>query len=207
MAGDDRHDRRVTLGSGRGDRAGEGGFGVGGAGHPAQPVQVHVQDDLGGLAGAVGQAVRRDEQAAGFFEGVVLTLPPRPQVLRARALAERVQHRRQRRSAGGGQVAAQGARAAERGLQAHRPVIKPVVGAVGVGLGGVAADLFGEAADVGQVHAAARGGEQDRVGVVADLGGDLVGPRADLARPGRRRSSRRPGRRGRGGGRPGAAST
>ena len=64
VAGDDRHDRRVTFGSGRGDRAGEGGFGVGGAGHAAQPVQVHVQDDLGGLAGAVRQAVRR-RRAAG----------------------------------------------------------------------------------------------------------------------------------------------
>jgi hypothetical protein len=34
-----------------------------------------VQDDLGGLAGAVGQAIGADQEAAGFFEGVVLTLP------------------------------------------------------------------------------------------------------------------------------------
>ena len=76
VAGDDRHDRRVTLRSGRGDRAGERRFGVAGAGHAAQPVEVDVKHYLGGLAGPVRQAVRRDEQPAGFLEGVVLALPP-----------------------------------------------------------------------------------------------------------------------------------
>jgi hypothetical protein len=75
VAGDDRHDRRVAFGSGRRDRSGERGFGVGGAGHAAQPVQIHMEQNLGGLAGAVGQAVRGDEAPTGFLEGVVLALP------------------------------------------------------------------------------------------------------------------------------------
>ncbi len=49
-----------------------------------------MQLDLGGLARAVGEAAGGEEEAHGFFEGVVAALPGRPVVLRAGFLPERV---------------------------------------------------------------------------------------------------------------------
>ena len=84
-----------------------------------------------------------DQPPARFVQRVVITLPLRPQVLRSRALAQRLQHRGQRGGALRGQVPAQLPRAAEGPRQVHAAVIEPVI-IVSVGPGGLLADLLGQ---------------------------------------------------------------
>jgi hypothetical protein len=60
---------------------------IGGTRHGQQVIQRHVQLHLRGLARAVRQTPRRQQQPHGLFEGVVAALPGRAVILRARLLA------------------------------------------------------------------------------------------------------------------------
>jgi hypothetical protein len=89
VAGDDRDDAGITLTTwprrrtpGRPRR-----FRIGGAVQAAQLIQRHVQQDLGGLAGAVWQAPGGDQPPARFLQPVMITLPPAPDVFGAGFLA------------------------------------------------------------------------------------------------------------------------
>ncbi|HEY4851325.1 MAG TPA: hypothetical protein VII22_11045, partial [Streptosporangiaceae bacterium] len=107
----------------------------------------------------------------------MVALPLRPQVLRAGPLAERLEHRGQRRGALRGEIAVQLPGAAERRGQAQAAVVEPVV-AVGVGAGGLLADLLEQALQVTPLHAVGGRVQQDLVGAVAVLGGQQLGPLA-----------------------------
>jgi hypothetical protein len=112
----------------------------------------------------------------------VVTLPLRPQVLRPGPLAQRLQHRGQRRGALRAQVPAQLPGAAERRGQAQAPVVEPVI-AVGVGAGGGLADLVEQVLQVPPLRAAGGRVQQDLIGAIAVLGGQQLGPLADLPAP------------------------
>src|SRR5579859_377685 len=71
----------------------------------------------------------------GFLEGVVAALLGGPQVLRAAALAERVEDGGEGGGALGGQVAAQVAGVVEGGVEDQGPVAEPAPGRVVVGVG------------------------------------------------------------------------
>ena len=196
MAGDDRGDRRVAAGAGGRGRAvaSPGGSGLARAGQAQQLVEGHVQVDLGGLASPVGQPAG-DEAAARFGEGVVLPLARRPGVFRAGLDGQGVQHRAQRRGAVGGQLAVEGAGAAEVGEQPDPPVAEPVTVTVAVGAGEPLVQLLGQRGQVGQAGAAGRGVEEDLVRARAELGGQAAGPPGELPGPGHRQLAR--GERGR----------
>ncbi len=98
-------------------------------------------------------------------------------------LSEGVQDGVQVGRAAGGQVPGQPARAAEGRRVVQGPVGEPVIGAVVVGGGGAAPDLFRELAQCGQVQAGGCGGGQDRVRVGAGACGQEVGPVGQLPRP------------------------
>ena len=111
-----------------------------------------------------------------------MALPLGPGVFRPGFLAQSVQHGLHRFGAAGSQVAVESPGAAQGGLEPELPVLEPVI-PVTVGLGEAAPHLLGQPGQVGQFGAAGRGGEQDLVGVVAGVLGQLVGPVADLPRP------------------------
>ena len=195
-AGDDRDDRGVAVRARRRRSAGPGRLGGGGAGQAAELVQSQVQQDLGGLPGPLGQPPGGDQPPARLLEGVVLTLALAAQILRPGPLAQRVQHRAQRRRAAGGQVPVEAPGATEGGLQPHPPVREPVTVIV-VGLGQPAPHLLRQRAQVGQRGPGRGRAEQDLVRVPPVLLGQQIGPVADLPRPRRRQrpGGQRPGHR------------
>jgi len=91
------------------------------------------------------QAPRSDQPAAGFFEGVVVTLAFGPGVFGAVLFAQRVQDCVQCGGGLGGEVAAQHSGAAQGGGQFQVPVTEPaVIVIIVVRHGGALADLFGQ---------------------------------------------------------------
>ena len=127
-----------------------------------------------------------DQPPARLLQRVVLALALGPQILRARPLAQRVQHRLQRRGALRGQVPVQLPGAAEGGVQPHPPVREPVI-AVVVGPAQPAPHLLGQRAQVGQ-RPRRRPPRASRIYIRVRrvLLGQQVGPVADLPRPRRR---------------------
>ena len=77
--------------------------------------------------GPVRHHLRADQQLTALLQRVVEPLPLGPGVLCAGLLAQRLQHRLHRGGAFRGQVAADHARAAERGPDLHVPVVEPVI--------------------------------------------------------------------------------
>ena len=118
----------------------------------------------------------------------MVALPGGAHVLRAAALAERLQHRGDRRGALGGQVAADPPGPVEGGVQAQAPVAEPAAAGVFVGVGLLGAPgLVGglrEDLQVVQIRARRRGVDQDPVGLgLQFLVVDAAGPGGDLPRP------------------------
>ena len=144
-------------------------------------VQGHVERDLQWLPGPVGQEPGRGEPPAGFFQGVVVALGGGAGVFGACLLAQGVQDGAERGGALRGQVAPEFPGAAQGDIEPQAAVGEPV--GVAVRAGQVAAHLLGQGGQAGQVSAARRGGEQDRVGGGAVVFGQQVGPVADLPRP------------------------
>ena len=87
--------------------------------------------DMGVRAGPVRHHLRADQQLAALLQRVVEPLPLGAGILGAGFLAERLQHRLHGGGAFRGEVAADHARAAERGRGLHVPVVEPVL--IGVG--------------------------------------------------------------------------
>ena len=127
--------------------------------------------------------LRADQQLTAGLQRVVEPLPLGPGVLGAGFLAQRLQHRLHRRGAFRGQVAADDARAAERGRGLHVPVVEPVL--VGVGPRG-APLLQRDRGDHPQVipgGARLSGLDQDLDRLRAQLGRELLRPFGDRQCP------------------------
>ncbi len=129
------------------------------------------------LPGPLGQAPRAEQPPARLLERVVVALLHGAGVLGTHLLAQGVQHRLQRGGAPGGQVPGDPPGAAEGGVELQAAVQEPVI-AVLIGAGYPAPDLLRQLRQAGQVRAAGRRGQQDRVRI-------RRGPR-----PAGRRSSR-----------------
>ena len=142
-----------------------------------------VHRDVGVRAGPVRHHLRADQQLAALLQRVVEPLPLGPGVLGPGLLAERLQHGLHGGGAFRGEVAADDARAAERGADLHVAVVEPVL--IAVGLLGAPLLLQRNAGDHPQViqGRARRGGlhqDPDRLG--AQLGGELLRPLGDRQR-------------------------
>ena len=206
----DRGDPRVAglgFGAGAGQPAGLPGAGgdplvfyVGGGVHAAQVGEVDEDLGQGGLPGAVGQQPGLDQPVQRLGQGVMLPLLDAAVVFRAEVLAEGVEDGLQSSGAPGGQVPVELPHPAERRAQPQVPVVEPVlipvvaVAVVGVGVLGLPrlGDGPREDRQVLQRQAAGGGVQQDGVGLVPFLGGQLVGPVRRSPSPRTRRCPRRP---------------
>ncbi len=170
LAGQGREPGVLQLGGARQlEQVGEGDDGV----------------DVGVGAGPAGDEVGAEQELAGELEGVVVALGLGAVVVGAGLLAQGLQDRLQGGGALRGQVAAEAARAVDRGAELQVPVIEAVVGVVGVGLlrppflvGGL-----GDDGEVFQAGAGRGGVGQQPVDVVAPAGRELAGPAGDLVGP------------------------
>jgi hypothetical protein len=135
----------------------------------------------GGLAGDVGQPSGPNQQAEGFFEGVVVALGLGPVVLGAGFLGQGVEHGGERGGALGGEVPGELARAAVVQVEFDAAVGEPRV-AVGVFVGRRAPGehFLRQGGEVGEVRAAGVGGEQDFVRVLPVPFGEPVGQVEEL---------------------------
>ncbi|HUD36638.1 MAG TPA: hypothetical protein VMR14_07070, partial [Streptosporangiaceae bacterium] len=119
-AGDDGGDRCVAFLAGRRDWSGQARLGSTRARvaveAPDEFVEADVELDLDGLAGPVGQAVRGDQEPAGFLEGVVVALGLGAGVFGAGFLAQGVQDGLQGGGGLGGEVGVEAAGAVQGGL-------------------------------------------------------------------------------------------
>ncbi len=187
-AGDDGGDRGVAAGAGRRGDAVRGdprGGGLVGFGLAEQLAEGQVQLDLGGLPGPVRQPPGGDQPAAGFLQRVVVPLAGGAQVLGPGPAVQGVQHGLQRGRGRRGQVTVEAGVALVVAGQLQPPLAEPVAlpARVGIGPGGAGPDLLGEGGQVGQVRAAGGGGQQDPVGLVAGVRGQLAGPVTEVPRP------------------------
>jgi hypothetical protein len=168
-----------------GGPAGPDPFGPGllqfGAGVQGQQVgQGDVRDDLGGLPGPGRDQAGGDQPVHRLGEGVVVALGVGPVMVGAAGRGQCLQHGADERRAFGCQVARHYPGAVEGGLQPQGTVVQQlagivVVGGIGAGLG---LHLGGQFRQVPQAQAAPGGSGQDRVGVIAAVLGELVGPLA-----------------------------
>ena len=101
-------------------------------GQAAQRGQVDMDLDLGRLGVLAGVHGRRDQPLTRLLQRVMTPLRRGPGIFRAAPVRQRVQDHLQAGRAFGRQIALQPPRAAERGLQPHRPVREPVVVGSGV---------------------------------------------------------------------------
>jgi len=127
--GHNGRDGRVAFLARRGDWAGQVRLRIAWprvAVHPAGELfQAYVQLQLDGLAGAFGQTLGRDEEAARLLQCVVVALRQRSRVLRAGFLAEGVQDGLQGGGAVAGEVGVEAAGTVQGGLEAEPPVFEP----------------------------------------------------------------------------------
>ena len=220
-AGDDRDDEgvagdRLRVGPGQVPvLAGPGAEpGVLDDGRPVHVEEVPERD--GHIHAGVGSRPVRDhlgadEELAGLLEGVVVALLGGPQVLRAAALAERVDHRGEGGGALGGQVAPQVPGVVEGGVEDEGPVAEPAPGRVLLRVGLLRPPRLvgglGQQLQVIEVRARGGGVDEDLVGRGLELVGvDPAGPGGDLPRPRDRDRRRWRSRRRAMGGGPGGAS-
>ena len=130
-------------------------LGAAAAGQIPQLVQGQVQLDVGGRPGPAGQPPGPGQPAAGLLQRVVVTLHRGPPILGPGLLAQRLQHRAQRRRARRRQIPLQPARAAERQAQPHPPAGDPVlipaaIGTVTVGGRGAGPHLLSQPGQISQ---------------------------------------------------------
>jgi hypothetical protein len=95
---------------------------------------------------------------------------------------QRVQHHGHRGGCGAGQVPPQPPGPADRGLQPHRPVIKPVRAGIGTGAGPLD-HLLRQSGQIRQARAAPGGGQQDPVRIRPAVLRQLIGPLTQGLRP------------------------
>ena len=106
-----------------------------------------------------------------------------PQILRPGWLAERLQHRGQRRRAAGSQVAGEPTRPAEGQVEQQPPVIKAVFVSIGGTRAGALTHLLRQPGQIRQLGPSGRCGGQDLIGVLTHALGQPVTPPADRPRP------------------------
>ena len=123
-----------------------------------------------------------------FLQRVVAALRDAAVILGPGRPGQGIQHRLDRGGAPGGQVPIEAAGTFERGRQPQPAVLEPV--RVTVGLGVRAEQLPRNPGQVTQRGAGSGGAEQLAVRLVADSGGEPVGPVRDLPAPRRRDSAR-----------------
>ena len=202
LPGHHRGDHRVA-GGGLGGRPGQvhrpgPGRRAGGGPGPfqhrpaAQVVQVDVHGQVRRLAVPAGDHLPANQPLARFLDRIVAALRRGAGIFRARLLPQRLQHHRQRRRAGGGQVRVQPPGPAERGAQPQRPLLKPVAVPVRAGLGAVE-HLPAQPRQIMLIRAAQHRRQQNPVRVRPEIFGELVRPVTDQPRqrgrelPGRQR--------------------
>jgi len=132
------------------------------------------------LPGPLRQQVTGRQPLHRLAERVVIPLLMAPGIFRPGRGGQRVQHRPDDRRAFRAEITGQDPGAAERGLQPHRAVVE-VPGRVLIGKAGPGplVHLPGELGQVPQPHPGGRRGEQDLLGRLTGVFGQLVGPLAD----------------------------
>ena len=132
------------------------------------------------LPGPLRQQARRGQPAHRLGQRVVVPLPLGPVILFPRRGRQRVQHRRHRRGALGGQVPVHHAGPADRGGQLHLPVRElPARILIRQVPPGPHVHLREQPRQVRQPQPAGEGGQQLLVRRVPVLLGQLAGPQAD----------------------------
>ena len=135
------------------------------------------------LPGPLREQVGGQEPLHRLGERVVVALRPGPQVPAAVGGGQGVQDGLDHGCALGGQVAADDPGAVQGGVQEQGPVQGRVV-AVGVGRDGPGPDLRADLRQRPQVSPGAGRGDEDLLGLAAELGRDLPGPLGQLQRDG-----------------------